>query len=218
MLCLQFILYLSSFVGTLENEIPGAALEPCQLKSKQFSPDILKFSTKHKENPFTFNYSVVPCIFFLFIFHAGSHILGSNSFWNSTYKEKMPGSARVSRRSSASYDYDLSKFGHRFCAPKSGFRSQKWPVFSPVSIYNINPSKTPLKSFVISLWTFAASVFFCQERIFLFNISTKKTLERTILISPVWYKILTIWETVFELTQIEVQDNYFTTISWSFWK
>ena len=150
MLCLQFILYSSSFVVSLENEIPGAALEPCQLKSKQFSPDILKFSTKHKDNPFTLNYSEVPCTF-VFIFHAGSDILGSNSFWNSTYKEKMLSSARVSRLSSASYDYDLSKFGHRFCAPKSGFRSQKWPVFSPVSFYNISPSKTPLKSFVISL-------------------------------------------------------------------
>ena len=48
MLFLQFILYSSSFVGTLKNEIPGAALELCQLKLKQFSPDILKFSTKHE--------------------------------------------------------------------------------------------------------------------------------------------------------------------------
>ena len=48
MFFLQFILYLSSFVGTLKNEIPGAALELCQLKLKQFSPDILKFSTKHE--------------------------------------------------------------------------------------------------------------------------------------------------------------------------
>ena len=48
MLFLQFILDLSSFVGTLKNEIPGAALELCQLKLKQFSPDILKFSTKHE--------------------------------------------------------------------------------------------------------------------------------------------------------------------------
>ena len=75
MLCLQFILYLSSFVGTLENEIPGAALEPCQLKSKQFSPDILKFSTKHKENPFTLNYSVVPCIFF------GLYFMQAHIYW-----------------------------------------------------------------------------------------------------------------------------------------
>ena len=48
MLFLQFILYSSSFVGTLKNEIPGAALELCQLKLKQFSPEILKFSTKHE--------------------------------------------------------------------------------------------------------------------------------------------------------------------------
>ena len=55
-----FILYSSSFVGTLKNEIPGAALELCQLKLKQFSPDILKFSTKHEDNPFTLNCFMVP--------------------------------------------------------------------------------------------------------------------------------------------------------------
>ena len=75
MLCPQFILYLSSFVGTLEKEIPGAALEPCQLKNKQFLPDILKFSTKHKENPFTLNYSVVPCIFF------GLYFMQAHIYW-----------------------------------------------------------------------------------------------------------------------------------------
>ena len=95
-----FILYSSSFVGTLKNEIPGAALELCQLKLKQFSPDILKFSTKHEDNPFTLNCYMVPRTF-LFIFHAGFRRLGSNSFsfWNSSYKEKRVGSARVSRLS-----------------------------------------------------------------------------------------------------------------------
>ena len=74
-----FILYSSSFVGTLKNEIPGAALELCQLKLKQFSPDILKFSTKHEDNPFNLNCFMVPrtC---LFIFDAGSRRLGSNNF------------------------------------------------------------------------------------------------------------------------------------------
>ena len=48
MLFLQFILYSSSFVGTLKNEIPGAALELCLLKLKQFPPKFLKFSTKHE--------------------------------------------------------------------------------------------------------------------------------------------------------------------------
>ena len=96
MLFLQFIRYLSSFVGTLPNEIPGAALELCQLKIKQFPPDILKFSTKHEDNPFTLNCFVVPRTF-LFIFHAGSRRLGSNNLRNSSYKEKMVRSARVSR-------------------------------------------------------------------------------------------------------------------------
>ena len=107
MLSLQFILYLSSFVATLENEILGVALEPRQLKIKQFLPGILKFSTKHKDNPFTFNYSLVPRTL-LFIFHASSPGLGSNSFRNSSCKEKTAGSARVSRLSSVSYDYGLA--------------------------------------------------------------------------------------------------------------
>ena len=47
MLFLQYIMYSSSFFGTLKNEIPGAVLELCQLQLQQFLPDILKFSTKH---------------------------------------------------------------------------------------------------------------------------------------------------------------------------
>ena len=98
MLLLQFVLYSSSFVGTLKNEIPGAALEQCQLKLKQFSQDILKFSTKHAGNPFTLNYFMVPRIC-LFIFDAGWRRLGFNNCWNSSYKEKTARSARVSRLS-----------------------------------------------------------------------------------------------------------------------
>ena len=98
MLFLQFVQYLSSFVGTPKIEIPGAALELCQLKIKQFSPGILKFSTKHEDNPFTLNCFMVPRTF-LFIFHAGSRRLGSNNFRNSSYKEETAGSARVSRLS-----------------------------------------------------------------------------------------------------------------------
>ena len=98
MLFLQFVQYSLSFAGTPKNEIPGAALELCQLKLKQFSPDILKFSTKHEDNPFTLNCYMVPRTF-LFIFHAGWRRLGSNNFRNSSYKEKMAGSARVSRLS-----------------------------------------------------------------------------------------------------------------------
>ena len=41
MLFLQFVQYLSSFVGVPKNEIPGAALEQYQSKVKQFSPEIL---------------------------------------------------------------------------------------------------------------------------------------------------------------------------------
>ena len=98
MLFVQFALYSWYFVGTLKNEIPGAVLELCQLRIKQFSPDILKFSTKLEDNPFTINYLMVPrtC---LFIFDAGLRRLGSNNFRNSSYKEKTAGSVRVSRLS-----------------------------------------------------------------------------------------------------------------------
>ena len=98
MLFLQFVLYSSSFVGTLKNEIPGAALELWQLKIEQFSPGILKFSTKHKDNFLTINFSKVSRTF-LFIFHVGSPGLGSKNFRNSSYREKPAGSARVSRLS-----------------------------------------------------------------------------------------------------------------------
>ena len=93
MLFLQFVQYSSSFVGTPKNEIPRAALKLCQLQIKQFSPEILKFGTKHEDNPFTLNYYMVPRTF-LFIFHAGSRRLASNDFWNSSYKEKTAGSVR----------------------------------------------------------------------------------------------------------------------------
>ena len=89
MLFSQFMLYSPSFVDTLKNEL-------CHLKSKQFSPDILKFRPKHEDDPFTLNCSMVPRSF-LFIFHAGSRGLGSNIFRNSSYKEKTAGSTRVSR-------------------------------------------------------------------------------------------------------------------------
>ena len=96
MLFFQFVLYSSSVIGALKHEIPGAALKLCQLKIKQFSPGILKFSTRHKYNPFTLNCSMVPRPF-LFIFHAGLSRLGSKNFQNSSYKEKTADSAPVSR-------------------------------------------------------------------------------------------------------------------------
>ena len=98
MLFLQFILYSSSFVSALKNEIPEVALELCQLKIKLFSPDILKLRTKHKDNPFTLNCFMIR-LTFLFIFNARSRRLGSNNFWNSSYKEKMDGLVRASRLS-----------------------------------------------------------------------------------------------------------------------
>ena len=98
MLFLQFVLYSSSFVGTLKYEILGAALELCQLKIEHFSPGILKFNTKHEDNRFTLDCSAVPCTF-LFTFHASTRGLGSNNFRNSSHKKTPAGSAHVSRLS-----------------------------------------------------------------------------------------------------------------------
>ena len=92
------MLYLSYFVGTLKNEIPEAALELYQLKIKQLSPDILKVRTKHEDNSFTLNCSVVPRSF-LFIFDPVSRGVGSDNSRNSSYKEKTAGSTGVSRLS-----------------------------------------------------------------------------------------------------------------------
>ena len=108
MLFLQFMLYSSSFVGTLvKNVIPEAALELCQLDIKQLSPNILKFRTKHEDNqdnPFTLNCFVVSRSF-LFIFNAGSRGLGSNNFGNSSYKEKRPVRSVFPDYIFFSYDY-----------------------------------------------------------------------------------------------------------------
>ena len=107
MFFLQFILYSSSFVGTLvKNKIPEAALELYQLNINQLSPEILRFRTKYEDNqdnPFTLKCFVVSRSF-LFTFNAGSRGLGSNNFRNSSYREKTARSARVSRLS-VSYDY-----------------------------------------------------------------------------------------------------------------
>ena len=98
MLFLQFAQYSLSFAGTPKNEIPGTAMKLLQLKIKQFSPDIPKFSAKHEENPFTLNCFMVRRTFLL-IFNAGSCRLGPNNFRDSSYKEKTAGSARVSKLS-----------------------------------------------------------------------------------------------------------------------
>ena len=71
MLFLLFVLFSSPFFGTtLKYEILGAALELCHLKSEHFSPGILKFNTKHENNPFTLNCSTVLCTFYLYFMQA----------------------------------------------------------------------------------------------------------------------------------------------------
>ena len=145
MLFLQFVQYLSSFVGTPKIEIPGAALELCQLKIKQFSQVILKFSTKHEDYSFTLNCYMVPCTF-LFIFHAGSRRLGCNNLRNSSYKEKTAGSARVSRLSFRC----LLLWSNKSICYKS--KANPWQIEDALIIFI-----TFLNSGSISIWSFKNS-------------------------------------------------------------
>ena len=108
MLFLQFVLYSSSFVGTLKNEIPEAALELCHMKIKQLSPEILKFRTKHKDNPFTLNCSVVSAAFCLYFMQAHVDwvliILGTQ-----VIKKKQPVQPVFPDYFFVSYDYNQSE-------------------------------------------------------------------------------------------------------------
>ena len=111
MFFLQFMLYSSSSVGTLiKREIPEAAPELCQLKDKQFSPDILKFRTKHKynqDNPFTLNCSVVPCNFRLYFMQARVDWV-LIIFVTQAVKKKQPVLPLFPDYPSVSYEYENS--------------------------------------------------------------------------------------------------------------
>ena len=97
MLFLQFVQYSLSFPGTQKNEIPGAALELCQLKIKHFSPDFLKFSTKHKKNPFALNCYIVPrTVLFTF----GTQVMKKKRTVPPVFPDYL----------SVSYDYDFTDF------------------------------------------------------------------------------------------------------------
>ena len=102
------MLYSSSFVGTLKNEIPGAALELCQLKLKQFSPDILKFSTKHEDNPFTLNSLMVPCMFCLYFMQVYVDWV-LIMFGTQVMRKKRPVWPVFPDYLSVSYDYKLTE-------------------------------------------------------------------------------------------------------------
>ena len=60
-----------------------------QLKIKQFLPEILKFSTKHEDNPFTLTCYMVTRTF-LFIFHVGLLRLGLIIFGTQVIRRKRP--------------------------------------------------------------------------------------------------------------------------------
>ena len=106
MLFLQFLLYSSSFVGAL---ILGATLELCQLKIEHFSPGILKFNTKHEDNPFTLNCSTVPCTFCLYFMQARvDWVLISGT---QVTKKKPPVRPVFPDYLSVSYDYGKNNYG-----------------------------------------------------------------------------------------------------------
>ena len=61
--------------------------------------------------------------------------------------------------------------------------------------------------------------FLSENEIFSWTHILKMIPQRTkILISPVGNKILNIWDTLFNLVQMLIFQNRFTTRSWSFWK
>ena len=107
MLFLQLVQYSSSFAGTPKNEIPGAALELCQLKIKQVSPEIRKFSTKHKDNPFTLNYLLFLASYCLYFMQArvdwvliifGTQVINKKQLVRPVFPDYL----------SVSYDYSVS--------------------------------------------------------------------------------------------------------------
>ena len=106
MLFLQFVLYSSSCVGTLKNEILGAALELFQLKIEHLSPGILKFNTKHEDNPFTLKCSTVPRLFCLYFMQARMDWV-LRIFGTQVTKTKRPVQPVFPDYLSVSYDYDL---------------------------------------------------------------------------------------------------------------
>ena len=102
---LQFVKFSSSFVGAPKNKIPGAALELCQLKIKQFSPEIPKFSSKHEDNPFTLNCHMVPRIFCLYFMQARVDWV-LIIFKTQVIKKKRPVRSVLADYLSVFYDYD----------------------------------------------------------------------------------------------------------------
>ena len=87
-----------------KNEIPEAALELCQLKIKQLSLDILKFRTKHENNPFTLNCSVVPRSFCMYFMQARVDWV-LIALRTQVIKKKRPVRSVFPHYRSVSYDY-----------------------------------------------------------------------------------------------------------------
>ena len=73
--------------------------------------------------------------------------------------------------------------------------------------FNTWPHQFLIASLLRCVSDFTADIFFVTKgELFSWTYLLKKILQRTkILISPVWNKILKIWDTLFELIQIDVQ-------------
>ena len=103
------MLYSSSFVGALKKEIPEAALELCQFKIKQLSPDMLKSGHSTKIILLLLPVLWFPAAFCLYFMQARVDwvliILGTQ-----VIKKKRPVRPAFPDYLSVSYDSDWSSF------------------------------------------------------------------------------------------------------------
>ena len=113
MLILQFVLYLSFFVGTLKNEIPGAPLKQRQLKIEQFLPGILKFSTKHGITFWLNTVLKFPALFYFCFMQARVEWV-VRIFRTQVIKKKWPIRPVFPDYLFVSYDYDFEYWRYHF--------------------------------------------------------------------------------------------------------
>ena len=115
--------YFSSVYCIRHSFFAGAALEPCELKINQFSPPILKFSTKLKDNPFNLNCSMVPCTFCLYFMQARIDWV-LISFGTQIIKKKRPVRPVFPDYLPVSYDYDPTLY----IVASLGFAVSSWEL------------------------------------------------------------------------------------------
>ena len=104
MLFLQFVLYSSSFVGTLKNDTPEAVLELCQLKIVQLSLDILKLAQSTRIILLLYPVLWLPALFCLCFMQARVNWV-LRIFRTQVTKKKRPVRPVFPDYLSVSYDY-----------------------------------------------------------------------------------------------------------------